>query len=379
MRIGIDARMRGPEQGGLGRYVEQLISHLETLDPGDEFVIFLRRHQWEAYQPTNPRFHPVLADVPWYGWQEQFWLPKILSRERLDLVHFPHWNVPLGYRRPFVVTVHDLILLRYPTRAAASTLGPLTYWFKHRAFTLVLRHAGERARHVITDSDFTRRDIHQTLGVPLKKIAAIPLAPVLLPDPAGNLELQVDRFREKYGLTKPYVLYVGVAYPHKNLLGLLRAWGHFNAAGVKNYQLVLAGKKNYFYEELLRHPLWKQSPNIVYTGFVPDADLPLLYRGAALYVVPSLYEGSALPSLEAMSFGVPVVSSNRACLPEVLGNAALFADPTDPTALASAIERGLNDAALRARLATTTAELLKQYSWGQTAKKTWEVYRNSVY
>src|SRR5262245_38713282 len=103
MKIGIDARLYGPQQGGLGRYVEQLILHLEKLETtGIEFVIFLRRKNWDSYSPARPNFRKVLADIPWYGWKEQMLLPRIFHNEKLDLLHVPHWNVPLSYNEPFI-------------------------------------------------------------------------------------------------------------------------------------------------------------------------------------------------------------------------------------------------------------------------------------
>jgi len=111
MKIGIDARMYGPKQGGLGRYVEQLVLELEKIDNQNEFVIFLRADNWNEYTPSKPNFKKVLANISWYGWQEQFKLTPIIKKEKVDLMHFPHWNIPLFYNDPFIVTIHDLILL----------------------------------------------------------------------------------------------------------------------------------------------------------------------------------------------------------------------------------------------------------------------------
>ncbi|MFC1639085.1 glycosyltransferase, partial [Patescibacteria group bacterium] len=123
MKIGIDARFYGSLGKGLGRYVSELIAGLERLDRDNEYVVFLRRENYDEYEPQAPNFSKRLAEIPWYGWREQLLLPGLLKRERLDLMHFTHFNVPLLYRRPFVVTVHDLILLQHPT-TRASTLGP---------------------------------------------------------------------------------------------------------------------------------------------------------------------------------------------------------------------------------------------------------------
>ena len=176
MRIGIDARMYGPKQGGLGRYIQQLIAHLEQLETTDEFIIFLRKENWDEYTPKNNNFKKVLADIPWYGWQEQIKLSKIIKQEKVDLMHFPHWNVPLFYNDPFIVTIHDLLLLHYPTRKA-STLGPFAYWFKNFVYKIVLRHAATKSKHILTISEFTRKDIVKNLGIAMGKITVAYLAP----------------------------------------------------------------------------------------------------------------------------------------------------------------------------------------------------------
>src|SRR3989339_1813937 len=183
MRIGIDARMCGPKQGGLGRYIEELIKHLLKIDTENEYVIFLRKEYknelkivFTEHNKTNLKLKIVEADVAWYGWAEQIKLTKIIKKEKVDLMHFPHWNVPFFYNKPFVVTIHDLLLMHYPTRKA-STLGPIIYFFKNIAYHAVLKHAISKANHIITPSEFTKNDLHNTLGTPLKKISTIHLAP----------------------------------------------------------------------------------------------------------------------------------------------------------------------------------------------------------
>src|SRR3990172_6348218 len=132
MRIGIDARFFGSVGKGLGRYTRKLIESIEKLDHVNSYFIFLRKENWPEYQPQKNNFTKVLADIPWYSLREQIQMPKILKKYGLDLVHFPHFNVPTFYGGKFVVTIHDLILFSYPTKRA-TTLSPLTYFFKKRA------------------------------------------------------------------------------------------------------------------------------------------------------------------------------------------------------------------------------------------------------
>lgn len=367
MRIGIDARMYGPKQGGLGRYIQQLIKHLENLPEKNEYVIFLRQENWGEYTPANPCFTKVLADIPWYGWREQIKFSPIIKKQKIDLMHFPHWNIPVFYRHPFVVTIHDLLLMHHST-ARTSTLGPILYWFKNKAYRFVIKQAAKRARHIITTSEFTKNDIHETIGISKEKITVTYQAPTSLPTTITSLPA---------GIQKPYVLYVGVAYPHKNLEGLLNIWTHFKKTYQTNHQLVLVGKENYFYKRLITSPAWQKTPNVHYTGFIPDENLATLYQNASLYVMPSLYEGYALPSLEAMTFDLPIVSSNTTCLPEILGSAALYADPQDISGFADALYQGLTDQQTRNLIVAAAPKVLNRYSSQKLAEQTNATYHHN--
>ncbi|MFA6376983.1 MAG: glycosyltransferase, partial [Candidatus Paceibacterota bacterium] len=234
--------MLGPRQGGLGRYAQQLILNLEKIASDDDFVIFLRKENWNEYEPKNPKFKKVLADVPWYGWREQILLPAIIKKEKVDLTHFPHWNVPLFYNKPFVATIHDLLLLHHPTREA-SALGPAGYFFKQIMFKKVLNHAARHAKKIITVSEFSKNDIIKTLRIPDDKIS------VTYPAPFAAEEIANPEARN-FPSARKYVLYVGVAYPHKNLLRLLDAWKIFQNKYGGEYKLVLAGKEDFFYKKL---------------------------------------------------------------------------------------------------------------------------------
>jgi glycosyltransferase involved in cell wall biosynthesis len=380
MKIGIDARMLGSKQGGIGRYIHEILKALKH-ESNIQFVIFLRKDNWDFVEET-PNIKKVLADIYWYGWREQLCLPKIIKKEKVDLMHFPHWNIPFSYCKPFVVTIHDLLLLHYPTRAS-STLGPITYFFKNIAYKIILRHAIKKSRHIITISEFTKNDILKNFNIEAKKITVTHLAP--LPPPL-NLPLgQGEKTPANlihYKITKPYVLYVGVAYPHKNLEGLIEAWKIFCAEHGNDYQLVLAGRKNYFYEKILKRTCLSgrqvQDDNIIFTDYVPDEDLPAFYKNASLYVFPSFYEGFGLPALEAMQYGVPVVSSNSTCLPEILKDAVLYFDPSNKPAISDAIWRGLTDEKLRQELNQKSVQLIHNYDWKNTAKITLETYLNVI-
>lgn len=374
MKIGIDARMYGPKQAGLGRYVQQLITGLLEIDSENEFVFFVR----DVRDPllTSPykgegKVSVVVADIPWYGLAEQIKFKKIIQKEKLDLMHFPHWNVPLFYNDPFVVTIHDLIMYHYP-RPEATTLGPIKFWLKDRAHRIVLRHAVKKAKKIIVTSEFTRQDVHETLGVELEKMAVTYQAPVVRTQNTINK----TQLLNKFWINKSYVLYVGNSYPHKNLDRLLKAWGIFEKKFGFDYQLVLAGKESVFYTNLKSYVLCPKSA--IFVGYVPDDELAQLYSSASLYVFPSLYEGFGLPPLEAQQYGAPVVSSSASCLPEVLGESALYFDPENVEQMADAIHRGLTDENIRFQLKQNAAENLKRFLGERMARETKNIYENYV-
>ena len=374
MRIGIDARMIGSGYG-IGRYIEQLVTHLLKIDNENEYVFFVMEHgTWNMEQlrvkckMSNVKCVPVR--IPWYSWKEQVKLKPIIKKAKVDLMHFPHWNVPLTYNDPFVVTIHDLIMFHYP-RPEATTLGPLKYWAKDRAHRLVIRHAVRAAKHILTTSEFTKQDVHKTLAVPLEKMTTTYQAP--FGDKESRIRNQELGINSKFQIQKTYVLYVGAAYPHKNLEGLLKAWTIFQEKYGGEYQLVLVGKEDYFWRRLMSNVKCQMS-NVVCTGFVSDVELGELYKSASLFVMPSLYEGFGLPPLEAMAHDVPVVSSNRTCLPEVLGEAALYFDPENYEQMAEVMWRGLTDEDVRFALKENAREELKRYSGNKLAEETLRAY-----
>lgn len=375
MRIGIDARMLGTGYG-IGRYIEQLIEHLALIDRENEYVLFVKEQGTmnnEQLTKLPENFREALTDIPWYSLAEQTKLTSIIKRERVDLMHFPHWNTPLAYRAPFIVTIHDLTMFHYP-RPEATTLGPVKFWFKDKAHRLVIRHAVKRAKHIIVMSEWVKQDVHETLGVPMEKMTVTYQAPF-----QDNAEFRIQNSElilKKYSIQKPYILYVGAAYPHKNLEGLLKAWKIFTEKYGAGYQLVLAGKEDYFYKRL--KSVISNQKSVVFTGLVSDDELIVLYESASLFVYPSLSEGFGLPPLEAMARGVPVASSNRTCLPEVLGEASLYFDPENYAQMAEVMYRGLTDEEASFELRQKAREELKRYSWGKLARETLGIYNEVI-
>ncbi len=361
--------MLGPNVGGggLGRYVEELVRELGQLDHKNRYVLFLKQ---ENFGTTAMKAEKRLANAHWYTLKEQLVMPWVIDRERLDLVHFPHWNVPLLTRTPFVVTIHDLILLEEPRSAKATTRSPLVFLLKRLAYRIVLRHALKHARAIIAVSAYTKSSILSHFPwVPAEKIHVIHEGLTNLstfpPAPPSHLP------------TSPYFLYVGNAYPHKNLTALLHAFSLFHKRHPE-VRLILAGQGDIFYERLKRESTQIDLPAnaVEFVSNPSDKDLASLYRGATLYLFPSRLEGFGLPPLEAMSFGVPVAAARRTSLPEILGDAALWFDPDNQDEMVNAMEKGLTDTDLREQLIKKGFEQIKRYSWTTMARKVLTVYES---
>ncbi len=369
MKIGIDARMMG-KGFGLARYVEQLVTHVLSVDQNNEYVLFLKKEQFldpHLLSTTSVPYAKVLADIPWYSLKEQTTFLRILNKHKVDLMHFPHWNIPYFFHGSYVVTIHDLTMFHYP-RAEATTLGPVKFWIKDQAHRALLRKIVQKSKHILAVSEFTKKDIHETLHVPLSKITVTYQAP-----------FQIQHTKKLIASSeKPYVLYVGAAYPHKNLETLLMAWGLFQKKYGNAHELVLVGKENYFYEGLKKKfPPDAFQNTVRYLGFASDDQLTDLYKSAELFVFPSLYEGFGLPPLEAMAQGVPVLASQASCLPEVLKDSALFFDPTNPKAIAESVHTVLENNTLKQELIRKGFEHVKQFSWKELAQKTIHAYESS--
>jgi glycosyltransferase involved in cell wall biosynthesis len=372
MRIGIDARFYGSIGKGLGRYTQKLIENLEKIDSSNEYFIFLKKENFDDYRPHSKNFQKVLADYRWYSLKEQLKMPALLNKYNLDLVHFPHFNVPLFYRKKFVVTIHDLILIHFPT-IRGTTLNPLYYWLKFLAYKFIIQSAIRRSEHIIAVSNFTKKDILDNYGVPENKISVTYEAC----EDFCNLPLEKSKnILEKYGIIKPYLLYVGNAYPHKNLEKLILEFSQFQKENGQ-YHLVLVGKEDYFYRQLKKLVGERKSKNTIFPGHIPDCDLDFVYREASLYVFPSLYEGFGLPPLEAMAKGVPVLSSSHPCMREILGDSAYFIDAQKNGELISGIKKILSDDFLRSGLIQKGYRQCRKYSWLEMAEKTLAIYKKN--
>ncbi|MDD4290307.1 MAG: glycosyltransferase family 1 protein [Patescibacteria group bacterium] len=367
MKIVIDARFMGTATG-IGRYVSELVFNLENIDHENNYFILINRENENKYQPKNCNFEKVIINIPWYGLKEQIEMPKILKKIKPDLVHFPHFNVPLYCKFPFIVTIHDLILTRYPSQRA-TTLSPIKYFIKNILYRIVISHAVKKSKKIIAVSEFTKLDIVNFFKTKAEKVF-VTYEGVSHELVSNNENLDI---LNKLNIKKDFLLYVGNAYPHKNLEFLISAFNKFE--NLENYELVLVGQDDYFYKRLKQFVTDNGFKNIIFAGFVDDPNLSILYKKCSVYVFPSLCEGFGLPPLEAMTNGAVVLSSNYSCLPEILKDCAIYFDPKNETNFIEGLNKILNDANLKEDLRVNSQELLKNYSWEKMTKETVEIYQ----
>ncbi len=367
MKIGIDARTYS--WSGIGRYVRNLISELSKVDHKNQYVIFLGEDDFEDFEPPTKNFEKFLVGGSYYSFSEQLILPWQIKKAHCDLVHFSHFNFPVIYEKPFVVTIHDLIPYLFPGQKMKRAIHRVAYKF-------VIHKVVKKALKIIAVSENTRRDLIKYLEVPPEKIKVI-YEGVEKRYLEKKSEDEIRAVLQKYKITPSYFLYVGVFRNHKNLPVLLKAFKRYQEEFSKKERLVLVGEKDPEYKEvdILIKKLSLQN-QIITPGKISDKDLVCLYQGALAFIFPSLYEGFGLPPLEAMAAGTPVISSRAASLPEILDRAALFFNPKDIDELLALMKRVKSDKELQSNLEKKGLSQVKKYSWKKMAKETLNIYRS---
>lgn len=361
----IDARTG--DGTGVSRYSLNLVRELEKLPADYRFTVLLGPIDFPKWKPHDKRFTKLLAPYKHYSLGEQFGLLRLLYSLKPDLVHFTAFNAPVLYFGKRVFTIHDLTLIRFKNIRNSWThklIYPIKYW----AMRFILRCSVMRSVAIITPSEYVRQDImnHWKKSwfrrIVLDKITVTPEA---VEDHTGDK-------RQPRPIKEDYLLYVGAAYPHKNLGVLVKGYNRLLEKH-PDLKLVTIGKQDYWTKKLK-----SENPTIVSPGYLPYEKLVAFYQHASLFVFPSLSEGFGLPPLEAMAFGAPVLSSNRTAIPEACGDAAEYFDPHSPKDLADKAEELLSDPEKRAEMSKAGKEQVKKFSWKKMAQQTLEVYKDSL-
>lgn len=358
MRLIYDLRILENGMHGMARYGLELLRAMLEQDPELSVGVLLRRPEHARHLPADPRLVALACDLAPYGVKAQLRLPRLLSALDMDLYHCPFYAPPALFAGPVVFTIHDLIHLRFPRHH-----GP-----KHRLFyRLVVGPAARRARVVFTVSRHSRQDIVEMLGVDPRRVVLTPngVGPAFRP-----LEGDAAQAVEELGWPREYLLGVGNPRPHKNLAALVVA--HRLLEEERGPEavppLVLVGVRP---GELAGV---RPGPRLILCGQLDDRELALAYGAARAVVIPSLYEGFGLPALEALACGAPLVASNRASLPEVVGRAGLLCEP-DAASLAATLGRLLEDDELAAELREAGPRRAARFTWRRAARQALAAYR----
>lgn len=368
-RIVIDGRWR--RASGIGRYVENLVREVVRLDTKNHYTLLVAPGETEDWGVHAKRVSFVETDIVWYTPQEQIALPKLLDSLKPDLVHFLNFNIPLRYRKPFVVTVHDLTMLRFKN-IRGGLVAPFTYRLKDVVMRHVLKTAVTRSKIIYTPSQYVADDIAKLYRINAEKM-------IVTYNAADNFKLKGKIDLKNYHIQRPFLLTVGNAYPNKNLERLLYAMQLLVQKPEFGRQLVFVGKEDIFTDRLkaLSHKL-KLDDHVRFTGFIDDVELAGLYQQAEAYVFPSLSEGFGIPGLEAMRYGVPVISSNATCLPEIYNDAAAYFDPTNTDDMAETIRKVVNNKQQLRKLRELGYQQVKHFTWEQSAKHLLDGYRRAL-
>ena len=363
MNIGFDARLYGTFDRGLGRYNLSLLTNLAQLDQVNKYWIFGKVERL-ASLPHN--WTRVNAPWPVYSVGEQAKLPRLLKKYPVDLVHFPHFNAPVTYQRPYILTIHDMILHQFPNERATTLLKPI-YKFKLWMYNYVFNRAVNQARAIITVSQATKKILIQHYPNLESKIRVVYEAPTI----DGRIYRQLPR-----PIASRYLLYVGAAYPHKNLGVLVKAH-HELLKRDANLKLVFVGRQDFFYQRLKKE-LSRYSKGVIFWGEATDATLAGLYAHADVYVSSSLAEGFNLSALEALSFGCPIVLSDSEVHREIFGPAALFAQVNQVDDYVKLVDQVLNQGRSGFEPLQRATAVLSRFSWQLAAQQTLEIYNQAL-
>jgi glycosyltransferase involved in cell wall biosynthesis len=358
MKLGFDARMYGLEHAGIGRYVMNLLDRLVAMQDLS-LTLFISPKYADKFG-SHKNVKVVKTAIRHYSLSEQTQFLSLLNKYTFDLLHVPHFNVPYFYNRPFVVTIHD-ILWHQVKGGNVTTLSPLKYYVKYQGYKLTMSHAVNRAKAIMVPSNYVKNDLIQTFSLKNDKRIHVTYEGVSLQN------------RPVVKQPDPYIVYVGSAYPHKNLIVVLHALQKLDL------QLKIIGSRSVFLDQIKHQSVTLGVlDKIDFMGPQPDDALVEILNHATALVHPSKSEGFGLTGLEAMAANCPVIAANATALPEIYGDAAIFFDPDNPADLVKKVDTLTNDPDMRHHLITKGQARAKKYSWDTMVQQTGEVYSQAL-
>jgi len=366
MRIGIDAHYLGSRAGGNETYLRNLLRGLQQVKPDADIVVFVNR-DLPSDDPDIAGFERVDLPVRSSYLRVAFALPWLAWKHRLDLLHV-QYTAPLWCPCPYAVTLHDIVMLKFPESLPASVRYRLR-WMTPSTL--------RRATRVFTVTHAMRESIAEAYGIPINRIDVTPnaLGPEFLEPVTDQQRAAV---REKYGLPERYVLYLGLLQPRKNLHRLAEAFSRLRDHGL-DHKLVIVGKRAWLYDDMLRQiePLEAEG-RALFTGFADQEDLPALYACADIFCFVSLYEGFGVPVIESLACDTAVLASTDPALVEVAGGGALHVEATDMHAIEAALVRLLREDGLRDELVAAGRGHAGAYTTRRVGEAAWAGYRAAI-
>ena len=366
-RFGFDKKTGLPNRVGSGEFCFQLLLELSKIDRNNEYFVYL---------PTKPTFDMPEETEKWHYVvfsSKKLWtlfgLSKKLfnDRNKIDVFFSPTHYLPFYIPCPSVISILDVSYLHFPKLFKKKDLYQLKLWG---------RYSIHKAKKIITISKSSKNDIIKEYGVDSKKVAVV-YPGIKKGLTMNDKRLTVNDLKKKFGIEKDYILFVGTLQPRKNIERLIEAFSRLKTKdlGLKtDLELVIVGKKGWMYEEILEAPRkYGIEDKVLFLENVTDEELPVFYKNALCFVLPSLYEGFGLPILEAMKYGCPVVTSNVSSLPEAGGDAAVYFDPQNVQDIAEKINKVISDEKLRDEMIKKGYEQIKKFSWEKAAKETLKV------
>lgn len=374
MKIVIDARLYGLEHAGLGRYTLNLVNQLIKTGSVNDYTILLRKKYFDELEfPKN--WKKVLAEFRHYSVIEQIRLPGMLSREHPDLVHFPHFNIPIMYKGNFVVTIHDLLMQAH--RGARSTTLPMyLYYFKQIGSKIVFDKAVRDACKIIVPSIAVKKEVVDYFKIDGQRVV-VTYEGV---DDIFKNTLPAEDVLEKYKLGEKYFIYTGNAYPHKNLERAIEAIVRLNQDTGEKIIFAIVSSRNIFTKRIEDVIKRLRAENCVrLLGYVPDKDLCVLYAKSVGFLYPSLSEGFGLPALEAIASGTLAIVSDIPVFREIYANNAIYFNPYDFSSIQETLGNVLKmDHKKRNELIKVGKKYVTRYSWQEMTTNTLDVYRGCV-
>ena len=373
MKIVIDARLYGLENAGLGRYVINLVKEIAEIDKKNNYVIFLRKKYFnELKLPEN--WKKVLTDFRHYSFLEQILLPFYIYKEKPDMVHFPHFNVPIFYFGDYIVTIHDLLMHSFKG-IEVTTRNKCFYLLKRLGYKIVFGVAVKRSKKILVPSNVVKNELADCYKLHSNKVDVTYEG---LDEEFVDSNLKEDKVLEEFNIEKPYLIYVGNAYPHKNLDKAIEAVKVFNNDEKKNLTFAIVSSRNIFVQRLKEKVDKTNSDSFIkILGFIPDNKLGVVYKNSLAFIYPSLSEGFGLQGLEAIASGTLVLASDIPVFKEIYNGHVLYFDPLRVDSIKDAIDKAfVFDVEQRKRIVAEGKSFIKRYSWDKMARETLSVYEN---